>query len=84
MTQRKPYRPSNATEFDGFYARNCEHCVHDDPENEVGCNIIVQAMVGKDAPQQWVRDPKRGPICTAYTEDQADPSPCPDTRDMFG
>ena len=83
MTDRAPYRPSNGTEFEWFYARNCRHCTKDDPENEIGCPLIVQAMAGKEGPAEWIVDPKCGPLCTAYTEGDADPAPCPDTLEMF-
>lgn len=80
---RRPYRPSNASEFDAFYSSHCKHCSMDRPDEEVHCNIIVHAMAGKDGPPQWIVDPERGVMCTSYTEDQADPAPCLETKDLF-
>ncbi|MEM1284928.1 MAG: hypothetical protein AAGH43_06040 [Pseudomonadota bacterium] len=84
MTARRPYRPSNHSEFEGFYADHCRHCAEDDAASDLQCPIILEAMSTNAPPHEWVVDPVRGPLCTAYTEDGADPAPCPDTLELFG
>lgn len=89
------YQPSNGSEGMSFTAHFCERCVHDrafrdDPDNEPGCSIYGRAVGYSpghpDYPPEWVRDPERGPICTAFELDDGTTAPvrCDRTVDMFG
>lgn len=89
----KPYRPSNGTEGDSFYARWCQHCERERAYRESGyddsdlaCPIVTRAMALKitnpDYPREWISD-DTGPRCTAFTTDPLNPARCDQTADMF-
>jgi len=68
----KPYRPSNGTDGEIFYANWCEGCAKDAKYRETGkggCQIIVGAMLydigDPDYPPEWIQD-EHGPRCTAF------------------
>lgn len=83
MSTGEPYRPSNATEFDWFYARTCQHCTRDDAKVEKLCPLIAQAFANEGTPLQWIVDPRLGQICTGFTEDPEQPARCLETGDLF-
>ena len=93
MTSAQPYRPSNGTEGDAFYAQWCQRCErerayresrYDDPD--LACPIVTRAMALKitnpDYPREWISD-EAGPRCTAFTTDPMNPTRCDRTADMF-
>jgi hypothetical protein len=56
----KKYQPSSGSDFDGFYASNCEECIH-----ESDCKHIANSMVD-DVPFEV--DDKRICVHRRYTE----------------
>ena len=91
----KPYRPSNGTEGEGFYAAWCAKCQHErymrtNPERARGCQILVRTMAydvdDPKYPPEWIVGPD-GPECTAFTPETPRKAPvrkpCPLTVDMF-
>jgi hypothetical protein len=86
-----PYRPSNGTEGDAFYAALCQHCAHNRDEFEVlSCLIWFDVMtfpLGHEGyPAEFVRDERGHPTCLAFASvDGPNIAPrCPDTMDLFG
>lgn len=69
----EPYRPSNGTEGEIFYAHWCAHCHRE--QGARNCRIFGRSMafnVGDPGyPKEWVRDAgdwPGNPRCTAYEE----------------
>ncbi len=92
-TGSTPYRPSNGTEGESFYAQWCQRCErerayresgYDDPD--LACPIVTSAMALKitnpDYPREWIKDAD-GPHCSAFTTDPLNPTRCDRTADMF-
>ena len=79
LTERVPYRPSNASGGEWFVSRFCGHCKHDimdaDYDTADGCEILGWTFaVGVDDPkypQEWREDGPEGPRCTAFERRQA-------------
>lgn len=68
----EPYRPSNATEGDGFMARWCLNgCREMDLDGE-GCSILNDTLAlpidDPGYPAEWRQDGPAGPRCTAYRQ----------------
>ena len=82
-----PYRPSNGTEGDAFFARWCALCAHDSPDEP--CRILAATMFFEvddvRYPREWRYDEGGEPCCTAYLSptDALAPPRCPLTIDMF-
>jgi len=55
MTEK--YRPSNGTEGMDFIDAFCGQCIHDDPENDVDCDILLKTLVfsinDPEYPEEW-------------------------------
>lgn len=90
--QTQPYRPSNGTEGEDFYARNCARCLgeRDYRESgydagELGCKILTASYAygidDPNYPKEWVRDEGpwelSNPRCTAFVEDHGQTIPPP-------
>ena len=75
VTPGKPYRPSNGTEGEMFYARWCEDCKHDAEyrkTQENGCKILAATMLfstdDAEYPKEWTHDENGQPCCMAFEE----------------
>lgn len=68
MSAAKPYRPSNGTEGEQFFAHFCDRC---ERESEDECLIMTKSFVylieHPEYPTEWIEDEK-GPRCTAFEE----------------
>lgn len=53
---------SNGFEYESWFARSCATCTHDDIERggDVGCPLIMFAMIGAATPAQWVSNVPNG------------------------
>lgn len=88
----EPYRPGNGTEGMSFIDHWCGRCTRDqafreDPDSGDGCPIVAATfafeVTDPKYPKEWISDDK-GPRCTAFTTDPAQPARCEQTSDMFG
>lgn len=88
----EPYRPSNGTEGDWFYAAWCANCWRDRPDEEVYCPIWGLALAMdlgvniSQYPKELVMNEHGVPRCTAFA-DLTIPLPeprCDKTEDLFG
>jgi len=66
------YRPSNGTEGMIFLDKFCDHCIYDDPDNEIYCEIIEKTMIfdvdDKGYPIEWRYGEDGQPICTKFKQ----------------
>jgi len=64
------YRPSNGTEGMDFIDVFCDQCIHDDPENNVYCDILSKTLIFKindpQYPDEWQYNENGEPVCTAF------------------
>lgn len=85
--ETRPYRPSNGTEGRTFETRWCNKCARFEAEEGEYCPILgdVYCLQADDPfyPKEWVTDEERGPRCTAFTTDPAQPARCLQTADLF-
>lgn len=73
----KPYRPSNGTEGDLFYAQYCARCrAEEDDDNP--CMIYGNALFNNigdpDYPIEWKFDANGHPKCSAFVWRGPDPT----------
>lgn len=73
----RPYRPSNATDGDGFEAQWCSRCTKDRGPGRI-CGILTRAMAHEiehpKYPPEWVRtDEHPWGTCTAFVEHAVTP-----------
>jgi len=72
MSIIEKYRPSNGTEGMIFLDKFCDHCMHDDPDNEIYCEIIEKTMMfdvdDKGYPTEWRYGEDGQPICTKFKQ----------------
>lgn len=88
MSERKLWRPSNATEFQIFMGVFCYSCAKDTNDD---CGIISDAMLDEEPVEAWTYDAEGRPICVEYQSEKerkrlpeyTEPR-CPDTPDLFG
>lgn len=71
----EPYRPSNGTEGDCFYAQWCRHCIHDDPATQKLCDILGRTYflteTDPDYPREWIYGEDGNPCCTAFNAENS-------------
>ena len=79
----KPFRPSNGSEGEMFFAAFCMKCAKDDmgKDEETGkqCRIIGDSMaydIDDDKyPTEWTHNEKGAPVCTAFSAVEPDEPP---------
>lgn len=90
----KPYRPSNGSEGEIFYAAWCSDCAADegfrnDPDRCDSCPIVANALcfdiADPEYPKEWVYGADGQPMCKAFRAigEEAPPARCHQTPDMF-
>ena len=91
MSDKQKYRPSNASEFDGFFTSWCEHCeyerAHQEEDGEPCPTLggsFVYNLDDPEYPKEWTYDEYNKPCCTAFVQ-SGDRPPIKDDRtlDMF-
>lgn len=89
-----PYRPSNGTEGECFFAAWCCKCERDasmrsgrsidECDDDEKCELILKSFVGEPLPE-WIHDDRGYPMCTAFVPagESIPKSRCLSTVDMF-
>lgn len=75
MKNSEQYRPSSGTEGMMFQARFCDQCIHEkwnhtQKDGDKKCDILNRSILhdlnDPEYPEEWIRDPEEGPICTKF------------------